>query len=172
VFTVSDHLLAFYFTIYDMIQRIQTIYLFLAGIFVLVTGPLPLVYFDKEEGFYAMTAWSFDGIGVSPFVGTPSMPYGVLFFFIVLVVMLWRNIFSYKNRKKQIRVCNYAIVTYFLYFATIAVYAISFANNAATSNIRPSYSLFCPAIGLLLTFCARNRIKKDEELIRAADRIR
>lgn len=155
-----------------MIQRLQSVYLFLAGFLVLTVATSPLVRFDKGEGFYAMTARAFQANEVAPYVGTPSKPYGVLFFTVLLAVLLWVNIFLFKNRKKQIRLCNYAIVSFVCYFATIAAYAWAFAVNAGTEGCSPTLCLLFPLLSLALTLLARRGIKRDEELVRAADRIR
>lgn len=155
-----------------MIQRIQSLYLFLAGALMLATGFLPLAHFDKGEGFYAMTAWAFSANSLPPHVGTPSMPYGMLFFTALTVVMLWYTIFKFKNRKKQMRLCCYACTAIVLYYATAAAYALAFAANVGAASWMPAPAMLLPLLSLLLTIAARRGVKHDEELVRAADRIR
>lgn len=84
------------------------------------------------------------------------------------------TIFLYKNRKFQIfltRITLLAII--------IQIVGIFFLNdhvvkgfNSANPSVTYSFSCIIPLIALVLTFLANRAIRKDEELIRAADRIR
>ena len=93
-----------------MIQRIQTIFLFasvcfLASIFFVpvagLIGDAGDVFTFTAAGFYRSTAQGVDRINVQ---------YSVTALGILICVLNFANIFMYKRRKLQMRLCVYTIV--------------------------------------------------------------
>ncbi|MBR1712935.1 MAG: DUF4293 domain-containing protein [Alloprevotella sp.] len=154
-----------------MIQRIQSVYLLLAGLVPAFTLTTPLARFWQENGYYLMTALGFNPYGASPYTGMPRVPYGVLAFGILLIVLSFANIFQYKNRRRQMRICNWTVAGVIAYYVTYVSYVVAFSMHTQT-NFQPGICAFLPLLTLIFTLLARHSIKKDEDLVRAADRIR
>ena len=154
-----------------MIQRIQSVYLLLAGLVPAFTLTTPLARFWQESGYYLMTALGFNPYGAPAYTGTPHIPYGVLAFGILLIVLPFANIFQYKNRRRQMRICNWTVAGIIAYYVSYICYVVIFAMHTNT-NFQPGICAFFPMLTLIFTLLARYSIKKDEELVRAADRIR
>lgn len=80
-------------------------------------------------------------------------------------------IFFYKARSLQIRMCNLAML-----LACVLVGLLFFlADNSATiTNSRVSYSFgsYLPIIQVIFLFLAGRAIKRDDEMVRSADRLR
>jgi len=137
-----------------MLQRIQTIWLLLAGVAALLTIKLPY-YSGIQE---------------------PTIPYHelngitggiiILLVTITVAVVAFVAIFLYKNRTTQLRLCVAAIVLesllIFLYYRQITAY---------TQGTLALYSILHMCILLFFVLAARG-INKDEKLIKDSDRLR
>lgn len=90
--------------------------------------------------------------------------------FIILVTaaaLALINIFGYKNRRLQILVCNICIFLSLVWVAYALVYGFALLSGF---SLRIAFAM--PIVSMILIFLARGRIKHDEELVRASDRIR
>ena len=78
-----------------------------------------------------------------------------------LAVVSFFNIFLYKNRVRQARVCLGVMLAGIVYYIFLAI----------RQPLLGWYSAL-PMVAVLLLFMARKRIVKDEKLVRSLDRIR
>jgi peptidoglycan/LPS O-acetylase OafA/YrhL len=85
------------------------------------------------------------------------------------------TIFMYKNRKQQIKVSQFLlllntalIVSAFLLIDT----AKSMLPMSGDILVKHKISMIFPLLSIILIFLAIKAIKKDEELVRSADRLR
>lgn len=80
-------------------------------------------------------------------------------------------IILFKNRGKQMRLCNWAVFVILIYYIARYSCIISISNKFDyTFNV--NVSDFFPLIALVLIVMARIAINKDDKLVKAADRIR
>ena len=89
---------------------------------------------------------------------------------VLILVLSVYTIFLYKNRKGQMRLCvlGSLLATVFL------ILIFYFSENMVADSDRPHYlaGVYLAAIQVFLFSGARRFIRKDEMLVRAADRIR
>lgn len=151
-----------------MIQRIQSIYLLLATVAALSVLIAPCIILPGSEGCYIM-----DGMKIAECESgiVSSHPWGVAFFAIVSAALFVEAIFKYKNRQKQLRLVSGGMLFLLLLYITMIVYGYAFSSHA-TTGFKPSWGAMLPAVSYLLGWLARRAIKKDEALVKAADRIR
>ena len=137
-----------------MLQRIQSIWLFLAGAAALLTIKLP--YYSGIQD--------------------PTIPYHelngitggivILLVTITIGVLAFVTIFLYKNRTTQLRLCVAAIILeallIFLYYRQITVF---------TQGTLALYSILHMCILLFFVLAAKG-INNDEKLIKNSDRLR
>ncbi len=137
-----------------MLQRIQTVWLLLAGILALLTLKMP--YYagikDPAVAYNELTALN---------AGVP-----ILLVTITVAVVAFVCIGLYKNRTTQLRLCVVGILAetslVFLYFRKISLFTEG--TYALTSILH---------LGVILLFVlAARAINKDEKLIRESDRLR
>jgi len=134
-----------------MWQRIQTVYLLIAAIVsILVVIWLPM-YTNKDVVVMATE---------NPFI---------FFLFGFSSGGLLANIFNYKKRSLQIVLNRIIMVAYLFALGFIIMDMISHGN---VNDITIGATLFVPFFGILFVYLANKGIKKDEKLIRSADRIR
>ncbi len=152
-----------------MIQRIQTLYLL--AIVALMAAALftPLAYFVAGVEEYKLFAYSLKG-EQSEF----STIYMGLILTLATIVPLV-NIFLYKNRQLQIRLCAIELVLLIGSLAFIAIYYYlsnrMFAELAFhTQGFR--IAIVFPLVAIILDYLAMRAIFHDEMLVRSLDRIR
>jgi len=145
-----------------MIQRIQTIFLFLAALAFVALFQFPFAVSDvATSGFLADKDFDvYDNEILMILAGL-----GVL---IALVA-----IFVFKNRPLQIRLSYLVII---LGVLLLVVASVLFYNEGSIafekSQIDDSLGLYMPVLGLIFGFLAARFIRKDENIVRSADRLR
>jgi len=152
-----------------MLQRPQTLYLL--GVFILslflFTGPIAL--FTLEGGEYILKhSGIFEVDGERLVVAT--WPLSV--FFILVTALSFLNIFLYRNRIRQMRVCIFLILLYagmvgmFFYYIWVA------RNQLEGAQTLHQWRIVIPPIVIILLYLAFRRIRRDELLVKVYDRIR
>lgn len=157
-----------------MIQRIQT--LFLLGVVVLgvAFSFVPVLGFTAYDATYVMSAYKVVLSKEVTTVVSKNMGVGVLEGVIMIVSII--VMFLYKNRQLQMKLLKLNIL-----LITLQVVALMMYVDVAKSAIGPNENdviigiemgAIIPVLSLLLTYLAIRFIKKDDELVRAADRLR
>lgn len=138
-----------------MIQRIQTIYMFLSAVAGVISFVLGITATDSDIVVNVFN----DELKLGQYVYLALLLLGTL-------VVCW-SIFMYKNRLRQIRFVSLSTTLFALsYIELISCYFIT-ASEASILNI----GLFIPLLSIILNMLAISRIKFDERLVTSADRI-
>lgn len=133
-----------------MIQRIQTVYLFL--IFCLMIGILFLPINNIPYAWWLST------------IGAPIV--------MLVAILSGITIFLFKKRKVQIKLC-YLIMCFLILCLGIIIFCIvSIPSNYPFKDLEQSYPVIILLIAIILDFLAIRGIKKDEKLVRSANRLR
>ena len=150
-----------------MIQRKQTIFLFLALIVTLACLCLPIGSF-APQGMGAdnqlMNLWLTDANG--------GRNFNVWALFAILLVTCPIDlfaIFDYHNRKRQARFCLFSMLMIIGWYVVYGVFS-RVLMTGFTFHI--GFAACLPLIAFILLWLARHAILADEALVRAADRIR
>lgn len=155
-----------------MIQRVQTLYLLLAGIFPAITFFTPWSTLSCNiKGEPQTTLISSLSIDSTINEMTGLHPVQLLFIVACSIVIAFCTIFAFKNRKRQIRM-TWAIVICNLLSIAGAAGTTYFYNSFLHATITPEVGLSFPILAIVAALMARRAIKHDEALVRAADRIR
>ncbi len=155
-----------------MIQRIQSVYLLLAGILPAFTITTPLARFYTDETAYlTLSALGLRATGTMQPTATMPYHFALAFISLLLVALPLANIFLYRNRRRQMRLCNWVVVLGMAWYAAyIGLSVMLLQQTQATFS--PALCAALPFLSIVLTLLAHRAVKKDEELVRAADRIR
>jgi hypothetical protein len=152
-----------------MLQRSQT--LFLLGAFVLslllLFGPLALFTLEGSE-----FVLKHSGLMNSEDQKETLATWPLTVFFIVLAVLAFLNIFLYKNRSLQMRISVFLI---FLNAGAVGMmfYYVFMSRNQLEGAITVhQWRFIVPLISMILLYLAFRRIRRDELLVKAYDRIR
>jgi hypothetical protein len=162
-----------------MIQRIQTLYLFLVVALGITLCFVPVLQLDTPEEAAIQRMWEVSAIGmedVMPVDDAPAVQLqglaGLLVISVLIPLLALIDIFLFKKRILQARLNIFTVCLCAGYYGVLAIY-IWLAKETIPDvqwHIMPWAIL--PLICLVLTLMATRAILKDEALVRAADRIR
>jgi hypothetical protein len=151
-----------------MIQRIQSIWFFLAAITVLCLLFIPILTFFNESIGYVLF-----GTGIKEFrngVETPSINTPLIISTILAGLLSFINIFNFKNRTLQKRIGIINI----LFILGLSFWLFNIANqiHGGLENAEINAGIFLPLASIIFNLLAIRSIGKDEKLIRSAERLR
>lgn len=132
--------------LFDMIQRVQSVYMFFAIAFVVaITYFLPVVLKADNSLFF-----TYDSV----FAHLTSL---------LSVILLTFSIFLFANRKRQLLVNQIA-----KFFLSATFFILFFTKGDGM----PKEGMFVFIIPYILILLANRFIKRDERLVQSADRLR
>jgi hypothetical protein len=149
-----------------MIQRIQSIWLFLAFIASGLMFFFPVLILDAQNSLFVQ---NFDSISISKIDNFVKGGYILAGLTALVSGLSLANIFFYRNRHLQMRICLFNSILVFFLLGFIAYFSFSSVQTPVQTF---ALSSLLPIIVLIFTFIARYSIKKDEELIKSVERIR
>ncbi len=154
-----------------MIQRIQTLYLFLAAVAIGMVFAFPLaeLLVNNQNLFIFRYRGLYEIIENKEILSVPSYPLAILFAISLFITII--TIFLFKNRNWQMRL---SIINILLLLASPGVIYFYIAVAFKNFDADVKYSLFAlmPIISAILTYMAYRGIRKDELLVMSMDRIR
>lgn len=162
-----------------MIQRIQSVYLLLAAVMGVLIFFFPIATYLSDTNYFNFMIYAIENLSRDPFdeMGVVAdritnwftIPLSVLQILIVVIALI--TIFRYRKRTLQMRL-NYLNI----FLNVLLVGGIFYASTILEqeTGVRPQYGIggIFPLIAIVLTFLANHNIRKDERLIRSADRLR
>ena len=150
-----------------MIQRKQTVFLFLALLATIACLCLPVGSFEPQgmgTENQLMNLWINETNG--------GRNFSVWALFAILLVTCLINtfaIFDYHNRKRQARFCMFSML---MIIGWYIVYGVFSQVLMPGFTFHVGFAACLPLIAFILLWLARHSILADEALVRAADRIR
>jgi len=153
-----------------MIQRIQSIFLFLAGALGIAALFLPVSHFYK--GFHFPV--NIEGI----MQNYPFMITGGLLKITGLISLV--AIFLFKNRKRQINIVRIAQIlllillgyAVYMFYPFVGLQNTDTLPTAAKNYITQHWAFWMPIAMMLFNAIGIFYIRKDEKLVKSADRLR
>lgn len=148
-----------------MIQRKQTLFLLAVGIIAIILFFLPFQKLTFNE-----TVWS---ICLMPGCSADVMDSNIfvpMILNILILILSITSIFLYKKRVIQFKLANLLVLLNM--FLMGSFFLLSFVNGSQMGAINYEFGAFSPIISAAFAFLAAHFIKKDEQLVRNADRIR
>ena len=150
-----------------MIQRKQTVFLFLALLATIACLCLPVGSFEPQgmgTENQLMNLWINETNG--------GRNFSVWALFAILLVTCPINtfaIFDYHNRKRQARFCMFSML---MIIGWYIVYGVFSQVLMPGFTFHVGFAACLPLIAFILLWLARHSILADEALVRASDRIR
>ncbi len=151
-----------------MIQRIQTIYLFINVLFYTILLFVPIANIGNE---YVMSMWTLtdtNGITLSP-----TYYLGLIALAIIVISLI--AILSFKKRPNQNKLCvSLVIIIMFFVILLFFIYPEFLIKQFVSDATPMNFSLWTilSVIPLATTLLANKAILKDEKKVRESDRLR
>ncbi len=159
-----------------MIQRIQTIYLFLSMVLCILCMTQPVGFYISEQGSQMAVMYNLllrytpqmgvTGLQAEHFVTVPL-------FVVLLIVssLAFLGIFLFRRRALQMRLCSFCIILLVAWYALYAFY-IYRQGHGLEASFRPGWAAALPFCSVVLLYLAFRGILKDEMLVKSLDRLR
>ncbi len=148
-----------------MIQRKQSLFLLAVSIIAIILFFLPFQKLTSAEAVWPiclMPRCSLDVIASNIYLP-------MILNSLILIISI-ATIFLFKNRKLQFKLANLLVL--FNMFMMGAFFLLSFINGSHQGSISYEFGAFLPIISAAFAFLSAHFIKKDEQLVRNAERIR
>ncbi|WP_307526706.1 DUF4293 domain-containing protein [Pedobacter sp. W3I1] len=155
-----------------MIQRIQSIWLFLAALTLVLMLFLPIATKDAAGTASAIyTTGLYQTLSIKAGVGLKTQSFLPLIITNIAVAFIClMNIFNYKRRSFQKRIAIVTIVLIGGFAFWCSIYAKKLPGGIEGANF--GVGAYLPALAILFIVLAIFGINKDERLIRSAERLR
>lgn len=147
-----------------MIQRKQTLFLLAVAIIAILLFFIPFQKLVTTDNTWAICLMP----GCSSEVISSDIYYTLILNIIILALTLG-VIFLYKNRVLQFKLAN--LIALFNVILVGLFFLLSF-TKLGMGSISYQIGAFLPLVSAVLAYLAAHFIKKDEQLVRSADRIR
>ena len=156
-----------------VIQRWQTVLLFIAAAVMACFTFIPFGIITTQDVTYNLTALGFYPQGVPTDANPPEVVHTWYFFMlsITTVVLLLLDIFLFKNIKLQQKVCMVAIL-FIIADGCVGGLLGFWAFRAEGFQLWWKTTALCPFIAVVGAILAYYRMAQDYSLLKAADRLR
>ena len=158
-----------------MLQRIQSLFLAIAAVASLLLFFFPLAtYYHEIQGNYKLFIY-----GVTCMDPEPKVTFSSLFTLPLLLlaaasfILSAVTFFLYKRRMLQVRLCAFNVLVNIVLIMVIFFFYAT--RISSMTNIEPDYNyagMIMPLISLVFLVLTTRAIRKDEALVKSADRLR
>lgn len=153
-----------------MIQRIQSLYLFLAAVLLTLALFMPWASFFGQEGeLFQIKAFKVEQILGK---GERSFPFWALGALLTIAAALsFVCLFLFKDRRLQSRFCVFntiLLVGFYLVFLFLVIHV----RKSLDASLGINFGIALPLIALILNIMALRAIIKDETLVQSYHRLR
>ncbi len=156
-----------------MLQRIQTVYLFIVSLALGLMFVFPISSYYGDFHTFKLTL-----LGVVNLVPDSENIFQAYFtlplitFVLLLCMLSIISIFLFKNRKRQLMILKINILVNILLI--VGIFLIYSKLILTQIDVSEEYSTgaFLPLLSLIFLIMAFRGVKKDDELVRSADRLR
>ena len=149
-----------------MIQRIQTIYLLVVAILMVVMMSLPVGNVLGADN----TIYEFTNLSITAQGGEPDYaPWALFAILMVEAVVSLITIFQFKRRILQMRLTSFATILMIGYYVVLVIFVLMLKGDR---SFVPQWTVCLPFIAIVLNWLAVRAIGKDEAMVRSYERLR
>ena len=154
-----------------MIQRIQSLFLVFSAVSGICSFFIPFWTYSGVD-----YAYTFGTLGVKLINGNAqSIAVGTLPLIILIglnVILDFVALFYFKNRLKQVKINTFNLFISIVIIGTVFLAVPHMIKQQLVVTEEWDFGLFFPILNFVLLLLANRFIKKDEKLVKAADRLR
>lgn len=152
-----------------MIQRIQSVYLLVVTILLVVAMCQPVGNFIGADGIATNV---FKPLGVALADGSFHSTWGLFCILLLSAVIALCTIFLFRNRMLQVRMTIFSSILLIGYYVAFAVFMFVLQNDLDAMTFQLGWALCLPVVSIVLNYLAFRAIYRDELMVKAADRLR
>lgn len=151
-----------------MIQRIQTVYLFLIAVLAVTALCLPAGRWTLDGALqaqlYPLHVCLADG-------GTVGDGWALFALLLIVAVSSMTAIFLFRKRMLQVRITLFNALLLLGYYVVMGVF-VAMLGKPEWGGFTVGWAAGLPAVALILDYLAFRAIMKDEMIVRSLDRLR
>ena len=156
-----------------MIQRIQSLYLLLATVLTVVCMSNSIGHFVSKDGEVLGTLYNLFYTDLRDAnTSTFFTPWALFVILLVVATLIFLNIFLFKHRALQMRICSFCMILLVGWYAAYAAFAWFLSGVIEADSFRVGVWASLPCVSIILLYLAFRGILKDEKLVRSLDRLR
>ena len=152
-----------------MIQRIQSVYLLVVTILLVLAMCMPVGQFVGTDG---VTAYVFKPLGLACPDGSVQSTWGLFGILLLSALIAFGTIFLYRNRMLQVRMTIFSSILLVGYYIAFGAFWYVLKGDLENMSYQPGWTLCLPLVSIILNYLAFRAIYRDEVMVRAADRLR
>ena len=152
-----------------MIQRIQSVYLLVVTCLLGIVLCMPIGRFVAGDG--VRTAM-LEPLGITLFNGDYLYTWGMFVILLLSAIISFCSIFLFRNRPMQMRMVVFNILLLIGFYIVYTLFVIVLKGHLGAQSFQIEWALCLPVIAIILDYLAFRAIRRDELLVKAADRIR
>jgi len=149
-----------------MIQRIQTLWFFLAAATAVLMFFFPVIELSSDNGLHIYQYNTISIAGIDNLIQSGNIVAGLTG---IIAFLSFFSIFLFKKRNLQMRICIFISLLVLFLVALISYFSLTREGNAVVTI---GLSAILPIIIFIFILMARRGVRKDELLVMAADRLR
>jgi glucan phosphoethanolaminetransferase (alkaline phosphatase superfamily) len=169
----------FIFNLFTMLQRIQSVFMFLAIISGVLIFFFPIATYYAETSYLKYFIYMINDLAKEPFpdMKSPHTAYSAIFTLpvsilqVAIIGLLFLTIFKYRSRTLQMKLNRLNVFLNVILIGGIFFASYQLETITGTTAEYGAGAVF-PLVAIVLVFIANYHIKKDEKLVRSADRLR
>ena len=147
-----------------MIQRIQTVFLFLSAVFAGILFFVPVASFSFGNELVNLSIFG---------AGDYANALLLLILTILMLLVPIVTIFMYKKRELQLKLSSLNVFLNALFCGLIFLFYVdNIQEKLSADTVVYAFGTYIPLINMVLSILAMRWIKKDIELIKSIDRLR
>lgn len=152
-----------------MIQRIQSVYLLVVTILLVVAMCQPVGNFIGADGIATNV---FKPLGVTLADGSFHSTWGLFSILLLSAVIALCSIFLFRNRMLQVRMTIFSSILLIGYYVAFVVFMFVLQDDLDAMTFQLGWALCLPVVSIVLNYLAFRAIYRDELMVKAADRLR
>ncbi len=152
-----------------MIQRIQSVYLFLVAALLVLAMCLPIGRFVEPD---SVSTHLFKPLGLALVDGSFQSTWGLFGILLLSAITALCSIFLFRYRMMQVRMTIFSTLLLIGFYLVFLVFFFVFRKELAPVSFRIGWGLCLPIVCIILNYLAFRAIYRDEIMVRAASRLR
>ena len=153
-----------------MIQRIQSVYLFVAAVLTFCLFALPYIAIGNAFMMFNVTVCHISPV-VPGMQATTMVPLAAITLCAAVLCLI--TIFLFSNRTRQMKIVRLNIVLQAIVLIGMVAYIYGIKNSVGAGvAFSPKFAFVLPAVNIVLLLLAYRGIKADDDLVKSADRLR
>lgn len=151
-----------------MIQRIQTVYLLVVAVLMVIMMSVPVGSFYTDKNICEMTNLLYQ----LPDGAVNYAPWALFVILVIVAAMALATIFLYRKRMLQIRLTLFNTIVLVGYYVVLTYFIVNPDRVFDDYSFMPSWAVCLPLVSIILNWLAIRAIGKDEILVKAYERLR